>query len=74
MRLKVKQQLALIAISLGVIVLSAVSMYITWLMLRGVFPDVGVAASLLAWIVVFAVGSRLLWAATEFIPGKGRKR
>ena len=69
-----KQQLALIAISLGVIVLSAVSMYITWLLLRGVLPDVGVAASLVAWIVVFAVGSRLLWAATEFIPGKGGKR
>ena len=69
-----KQQLALIAISLGVIVLSACSMYVTWLMLRGVLPDVGVAASLLVWIVVFAFGSRLLWAATDSIPGKGRKR
>lgn len=71
---KVKQQLALIAISLGVIGVSAASMYVIWLILRGVLPDIGVAASLVAWIVVFAVGSRLLWAATDFISGTGKKR
>ncbi len=69
-----KQQLALIAISLAVIVLSAVVMYVTWLALRGVLPDVGVAASLVAWVVVFAVGSHLLWEVTDFISGTGTKR
>jgi hypothetical protein len=69
-----KQQLALIGISLGVIMLSAVSTYVIWLMLRGILPDVGVAVSLVAWVVVFAAGSRLLWVATDFISVRGRKR
>ncbi len=70
---EVKEQLALIAISLAVIGLAAGSMYVTWLILR-VLPDVGVAASLFAWVVVFAAGSRLFWAATKVISGTGKNR